>query len=201
MSPPQLQCASPFNLLSASLLQTTVLRPLQHLCPQTQNWKGLGVYDSLRGCSADEWSHPEMRIQPLALRHNIFEAVIYTPETSGGLRLKLLSWEFSEIKAFLIYFLLCCTSLSSLTFSSGSTSLYTNPHLRVCFWGLQLRSQVKHCFPKTLNDFQHWSQQHNILIFCIRLKALCSLKASRNHILFRYFILFFTEPGDKVYTK
>lgn len=142
-----------------------------------------------------------MRIQPLALRHNISEAVIYTPETSGGLRLKLLSWEFSEIKAFLIYFLLCCTSLSSLTFSSGSTSLYTNPHLRVCFWGLQLRSQVKHCFPKTLNDFQHWSQQHNILIFCIRLKALCSLKASRNHILFRYFILFFTEPGDKVYTK
>ena len=71
-----------------------------------------------------------MRIQPLALRHNISEAVIYTPETSGGLRLKLLSWEFSEIKAFLIYFLLCCTSLSSLTFSSGSTSLYTNPHLR-----------------------------------------------------------------------
>lgn len=141
-----------------------------------------------------------MRVQPLALRYHSSEAVTYTPETSCGIRLKLLSQEFAEIKTFLIYFLLCCVSLF-LTIFFWEHFLAHKPSLQGLLLGTPTKIIGQILLSKDSMILKNWIQQHNIVIFCNRLKALCSLKISRSHSLFWCFILFFIEPGSKVYTK
>lgn len=126
----------------------------------TESWGRQGVYDPPWWCLANAWWCWELKSLPLwrgitALRLE-FTCPNFPVEWGWNCfprnLLRSKPW-FSFLLCFLFFFVVL------LPLASGSTSSYTNPLLAVCFWRIQ---------------------QHNTLTFCIRLKALCSLKACRS---------------------
>lgn len=79
--------------------QKTVLQLPERLCPDSEAWKGLGVYGPSGWRLANEWWCWELKVCPWPCSS---ESMIYTPELPCGVRLKLLSQELAEIKAVLL---------------------------------------------------------------------------------------------------